>query len=79
MEAEFQDCGRFFSRARLGKCAGHADLAKAMSDSCVLVGPMNDAELRQLTAALDDTEHQMLPFIEKFRSMKEAVQKFGRI
>lgn len=29
--------------------------------------------------ALDDTEHSMLPFIEKYRSIKEAVAKFGRI
>ena len=28
---------------------------------------------------LDDTEHRMLPFIEKFKSMKDAVAKFGRI
>ena len=33
----------------------------------------------QPAQALDDTEHQMLPFIEKFRSIKEAVAKFGRI
>jgi hypothetical protein len=28
---------------------------------------------------LDDTEHRMLPFIEKFKSMKLAVERFGRI
>ena len=28
---------------------------------------------------LDDTEHRMYPFIEKFKSIKEAVAKFGRI
>ena len=28
---------------------------------------------------LDDTEHRMLPFIEKFRSIREAVKQFGRI
>jgi len=28
---------------------------------------------------LDNTEHSMIPFIEKFRSIKEAVAKFGRI
>jgi hypothetical protein len=27
----------------------------------------------------DDTEHRMIPFIEKFRSIKEAVKQFGRI
>ena len=28
---------------------------------------------------LDNTEHSRIPFIEKFRSIKEAVAKFGRI
>jgi len=26
-----------------------------------------------------DREHRMIPFIEKFRSIKESVKKFGRI
>ena len=29
--------------------------------------------------ALDNSEHSMYPFIEKYRSIVEAVQKFGRI
>ena len=33
----------------------------------------------QRAQELDDTEHRMYPFIEKFKSMKEAVAKFGRI
>jgi len=28
---------------------------------------------------LDNTEHSMIPFIEKFKSIKEAVARFGRI
>jgi hypothetical protein len=28
---------------------------------------------------LDDTDDRMLPFIEKFRSINEAVKQFGRI
>jgi hypothetical protein len=28
---------------------------------------------------LDETEHRMYPFIEKFKSIREAVAKFGRI
>jgi WD40 repeat protein len=31
----------------VGKCAAHAELARAMSDGAVLVGPMTEAELRQ--------------------------------
>jgi regulator of RNase E activity RraA len=37
------------------------------------------AEVLKRTQELDDTEHRMYPFIEKFKSMKEAVAKFGRI
>jgi len=36
------------------------------------------AEVLKRAQQLDDTEHQMMPFIEKFRSIKEAVAKFGR-
>ena len=32
-----------------------------------------------VVATLDDTEHRMIPFIEKFRSIREAVKQFGRI
>ena len=37
------------------------------------------ADVLKKAQELDDTEHKMLPFIEKFKSMKEAVEKFGRI
>ena len=37
------------------------------------------AEVLKKAQELDNTEHTMLPFIEKFRSIKEAVAKFGRI
>jgi 4-hydroxy-4-methyl-2-oxoglutarate aldolase len=37
------------------------------------------AEILKKAQDLDDTEHRMLPFIERFRSIKEAVAKFGRI
>jgi hypothetical protein len=36
-------------------------------------------EVLKRAQALDDTEHSMLPFIEKYKSIKEAVAKFGRI
>ena len=36
------------------------------------------AEVLKKAQELDDTEHRMFPFIEKFRSIKEAVSKFGR-
>jgi hypothetical protein len=37
------------------------------------------AEVLKKAQDLDNTEHSMFPFIEKFRSLKEAVAKFGRI
>jgi hypothetical protein len=37
------------------------------------------AEVLKRAQELDDTEHRMYPFIEKFRSIREAVEKFGRI
>jgi hypothetical protein len=37
------------------------------------------AKVLKKAQELDNTEHSMFPFIEKFRSLKEAVAKFGRI
>jgi len=46
----------------------------------VAVVPIAKAqEVLKKSQDLDDTEHRMLPFIEKFRSIKEAVKQFGRI
>jgi len=35
------------------------------------------ADVLKKAQDLDQTEHQMLPFIEKYKSMKEAVAKFA--
>ena len=37
------------------------------------------AEVLKKAQELDDTEHRMYPFLEKFKSMKEALARFGRI
>lgn len=55
------------------------DIIAADEDGVVVVPRAKAAEVLKKAQQLDDTEHQMLPFIEKFRSIKEAVQKFGRI
>lgn len=65
------------------KCAGVTvnpnDIIVADEDGVAVVPKDKAAEVLKRAQQLDDTEHQMLPFIEKFRSIKEAVAKFGRI
>jgi 4-hydroxy-4-methyl-2-oxoglutarate aldolase len=55
------------------------DIIAADEDGVVVVPRAKAAEVLKKAQQLDDTEHQTLPFIEKFKSIKEAVEKFGRI
>ena len=65
------------------KCAGvdvrAGDIITADLDGVVVVPIEKAPEVLKRAQQLDDTEHSMLPFIEKYRSMREAVAKFGRI
>lgn len=64
-------------------CAGvrvnAGDIIVADEDGVAVVPKAHAADVLKKAQDLDQTEHQMLPFIEKFKSIKEAVAKFGRI
>jgi 4-hydroxy-4-methyl-2-oxoglutarate aldolase len=64
-------------------CAGARvnpnDIVVADEDGVAVVPRAHAAEILKKAQELDYTEHSMVPFIEKFRSIKEAVAKFGRI
>ncbi len=64
-------------------CAGArvnaGDIVVSDEDGVAVVPKARAAAVLKKAQELDDTEHRMLPFIEKFKSIKEAVAKFGRI
>jgi 4-hydroxy-4-methyl-2-oxoglutarate aldolase len=55
------------------------DIISADEDGVVVIPRAKAAEVLKRARELDNTEHTMIPFIEKFRSIREAVAKFGRI
>ncbi len=64
-------------------CAGvtvnAGDIIVADEDGVAAVPKAHATEVLKKAQDLDNTEHTMIPFIEKYRSIKEAVAKFGRI
>jgi 4-hydroxy-4-methyl-2-oxoglutarate aldolase len=64
-------------------CAGVTvnpkDIIAADEDGVVVVPRDRAEEILKKAQELDFQEHSMYPFIEKFKSLKEAVAKFGRI
>ena len=64
-------------------CAGAevdpGDIVVADMDGVVVVPAEHAADVLKKAQQLDQTEHSMLPFIEKYGSIREAVKKFGRI
>jgi len=64
-------------------CAGvrvsAGDIIAADEDGVAVVARAQAAEVLKKAQELDDIEHRMIPFIEKFHSIREAVKQFGRI
>lgn len=65
------------------KCAGvdvrAGDIITADMDGVAVVPAEKAADVLKKAQDLDNTEHSMLPFIEKYKSIRKAVAKFGRI
>ncbi len=55
------------------------DIVAADEDGVVVVPKAQAAAVLKKAQELDDLEHSTLPYIEKFKSLKKAVEKFGRI
>src|SRR5882672_5643606 len=55
------------------------DIVAADQDGVVVVPRAKAAEILALALDMDNKEHSMYPVIEKFKSLQEAVKKFGRI
>lgn len=64
-------------------CAGvpvrPKDIIAADEDGVVVVPYEKAAEVLKKAQELDNTEHSMYPFIERFKSLTEAIAKFGRL
>jgi 4-hydroxy-4-methyl-2-oxoglutarate aldolase len=64
-------------------CAGvrvnAGDIVVGDEDGVAVIPRAKAQDVLKKAQDLDNTEHTMIPFIEKFKSIKEAVAKFGRI
>jgi regulator of RNase E activity RraA len=62
-----------------GVSVAPGDIIVADQDGVVVVPRANAADVLVLAQKLDNSEHSMYPYIEKFHSIEEAVKQFGRL
>ena len=62
-----------------GVTVAPGDIVSADQDGVVVVPRQNAAEVLVLAQKLDNSEHSMYSFIEKYRSIEDAVKQFGRL
>jgi regulator of RNase E activity RraA len=74
---------RFASSNTTVECDGvkvsPGDIIAADSDGVVIVPRAKAAEVLATAQDMDFKEHSMYAYIEKLKSIEEAVKKFGRI
>jgi regulator of RNase E activity RraA len=62
-----------------GVTVAAGDIVVADADGVVAVPRANAAEVLTLAQEMDFKEHSMYAYIEKLKSIEEAVKKFGRL
>jgi regulator of RNase E activity RraA len=62
-----------------GVAVNAADIVVADADGVVVVPRASAAQALKLAQDLDFKEHSMYAYIEKLKSIEEAVKKFGRL
>ena len=75
----YRFAGRNVSVVCGGVTVRAADIVVADLDGVVVVPREHAAEVLKRAQELDASEHGMLPYIETYKSIREAVAKFGRL